>query len=143
MADSVSGCWFADLGGHSQRRSANVSTVEADLDRDSPVPLYEQLAGVLRAADRPGAAPAWCGYHGAPGLQARLRGGQGHRDPFLQIGRGGPIAAKLHAPPRTIGGLPALERGEQRDSEQLEVHRGGERVTRDPDHGDRRDRAVG
>jgi GntR family transcriptional regulator len=32
--------------------------VEADLDRDSPVPLYEQLAAVLRAAIEAGTLTA-------------------------------------------------------------------------------------
>ena len=69
--------------------------------------------------------------------------GKGHRDPVLDIGRGGPVARPLRTLPHAVRGLPALERGEHGNGEQVEDRRGGKRVTGNPDHGDGRRALAG
>jgi predicted molibdopterin-dependent oxidoreductase YjgC len=48
--------------------------------------------GTHEPADRSGATPARRGHEGAAGIRAGR--GQGHRDPVLDIGRGGPVAGQ-------------------------------------------------
>ena len=89
-------------------------------------------------ADRPRAmTPVRRGDHGvAAGPGGRIgRGPQRHRDPLLDVWRRGPVAAQpgLHRHP--VRELAARQASEQRRREQLEDHRGGQRVPGNPDGG--------